>query len=367
MRFTFCLILSLFFIDWSSSNAQFSTSLNDCNKNLIGTHYEFITNTNSGGLTLDLSAIYKNLRNYLTRKTFLSDAGEQKYILSLNAKVANLEKEIMVLEIDNNVSKFASKNNKLLLILSLPFAIFFMAAYWIYLSKNKNLMLQKELNYQQQLKELAQAQQLNSAMAMLQGEEKERKRIAQELHDGLGGILAEIKMSLSTINIDDKKSNDEITRVQEQVDYSLVELRRIARNMMPASLLKFGLETSLKDLCHLHKSQNLQVEHQFFQVSDTINEEKQLLIYRIVQELFSNAIKHAKASLILLQCSQNVDTFLLTFEDNGKGFDENLLAEKKGMGYLNIQNRVTFLNGSVEITSAINRGTTINIELDVAG
>lgn len=293
-----------------------------------------------------------------------------KNILELEAKYQNAEneKKITTLESEKKLAQLSANNNRLynwLLGISAVFMLLFAVFLWFYYRKNKKLAQQKEINYQQQLKELNQLEQLNSAKAMLTGEEKERKRVAQDLHDGLGGILAGIKMNLSKITGKQENVGDVLVEIQDKVDYSLVELRRIARNMMPESLIKFGLDTALRDLCELYRTPTTQIEYLSFQVENTIPQQNQLLIYRVVQELLSNAIKHSGATNVLVQCSQNGNTFFLTVEDNGKGFNKELLFEKPGMGFGNIKNRVAYLNGTLEINSTPKEGTIINIELDV--
>lgn len=135
--------------------------------------------------------------------------------------------------------------------------------------------------------------------------------------------------------------------------------------MMPESLLKFGINTGLKDLCELYRTPETAIEYESFQIEEDIPQQIQLTIYRIVQELLSNAIKHSKASLVLVQCSQNQNRLFITVEDNGKGFDVDTNSFGSGMGLENIRNRVSYLDGQIEISSVPNEGTIINIELDV--
>lgn len=226
--------------------------------------------------------------------------------------------------------------------------------------------VQKEINYQQQLTELEQKQQLKVAKAMLDGEEHERERVARDLHDGLGGMLSGVKIGLSgwTTNHAGASDDKDLHRIINQLDTSVSELRRIARNMVPETLLKFGLEVALKDLSEFYMRDGLHIEFQAFNIEKNIVLAVQLHIYRIVQELFSNAIKHARASNIMLQCSQNMDTFFITLEDDGCGFDTSVLNSRKGMGLDNLKNRIAFLRGKFEIQSTANEGTTINIELN---
>ncbi|MEC7265071.1 MAG: ATP-binding protein, partial [Bacteroidota bacterium] len=100
-------------------------------------------------------------------------------------------------------------------------------------------------------------------------------------------------------------------------------------------------------------------------IEEDIPQQNQLTIYRIVQELLSNAIKHSQASMILVQCSQNQNRLFITVEDNGKGFNLETNSFHSGMGLDNIRNRVSYLDGQLEIKSVPNEGTIINIELDV--
>ncbi len=238
----------------------------------------------------------------------------------------------------------------------------------LYYRNNKKLSVQKELNYQQRLKDIEQQHQLTITTAMLKGEEQERNRIARDLHDGLGGMLAGVKINLSGLAGATVQDMDPgLNKVIGQLDNSVNELRRIARNMMPETLLKFGLETALKDLCESVMAEQMHVDFQSFGIETDIPLEKQITIYRIVQEILSNAVRHAQATRIVLQCSQNGDTFFVTAEDNGKGFNTDAREQKQGMGLSNIRNRVDYLKGKLEIVSAINEGTTINIELNVAG
>jgi signal transduction histidine kinase len=202
---------------------------------------------------------------------------------------------------------------------------------------------------------------------MLQGEERERRRVAGDLHDGLGGMLAGVKMNLTGLSAAPAAGNgSELHKVIGQLDSSISELRRIARNMMPEALLKFGLDIALKDLCGSMMTEAVKIGYQSFGIESSIPQDTQVTIYRIVQELLTNATRHAHASNILVQCSQNGDTFLVTIEDNGKGFDTALASRAKGIGLGNVKRRVDYLHGNMEIISAENEGTTINIELHVA-
>jgi signal transduction histidine kinase len=151
-----------------------------------------------------------------------------------------------------------------------------------------------------------------------------------------------------------------------QLDRSVNELRRIARNMMPESLLNSGLEIALKETCESFTSPGLKVDFQAYNIEKDIAQDMQVTIFRIVQELLTNAVRHANATTILVQCSQNENTFYVTVEDNGKGFQTDKLDAGKGIGLTNVKNRVDYLKGNLEIESSPGAGTTINIEFHVS-
>jgi two-component system, NarL family, sensor kinase len=291
--------------------------------------------------------------------------------LETKYKANENQQKIASLQIEKEKNQLNAKNNKLAIGLLGTISVFLLVASllaWKNHKSNKKLLVQKEMNYQQQLKEVDQQRRMQYASALLQGEEKERKRLAGDLHDGLGGMLAGVKMNLSRIvhNHAEAEMNAEFNNVIEQLDNSVTELRRIARNMMPESLMKLGLDTALRDMCSMMSNDRVKIDFQSFSISSTMRMDKQVAVYRIVQELLANAIKHASAKHILVQCSQNDDTFFITVEDNGKGIDKATALASQGIGLMNVQNRVSFLNGVMDIQSTPFEGTSINIEFNVA-
>lgn len=290
--------------------------------------------------------------------------------LELKYNEAENKKEISNLLTQKEKANYVIKNRNLLIWLfggaSVLLSIITLLALKYY-HNNKKLLVQKELNYQQQIKEQKQEQQIQLTKALLQGEEKERKRMAGDLHDGLGGMLSGVKINLSRLVNTNKENsmNTDLYKVIDQLDTSVTELRRIARNMMPESLLQLGLEASLKDLCHEITGADTKVDFQSFNISKEIPGEMQVTIYRIIQELVSNAIRHASATEIFIQCSQNENTFFITVEDNGKGFDTDTIGTHKGIGLANVKRRVEYLKGKLDIASVNGEGTDINIEFNV--
>ncbi|MFD2553310.1 sensor histidine kinase [Sphingobacterium tabacisoli] len=206
--------------------------------------------------------------------------------------------------------------------------------------------------------------QLKVTKALLEGEERERQRIGRDLHDGLGGTLAGIHIQLSESQ--QQRQGPTLDRAITQLEGSIAEIRRIARNMVPENLFHKGLDTALRDLCISFSTTETQIEYQSSGLSDNLSNSIQTNLYRIVQELLSNALRHGKAKNIIVQCIQNEDTLLLTVEDDGLGFDTQNKQNFQGIGLKNIQSRVNYMQGQYAIESAPGQGTTINIEIHVS-
>jgi two-component system, NarL family, sensor kinase len=289
--------------------------------------------------------------------------------LELKFNNAESQKKIALLNIEKDKASLQSKNNRLLNWILGGAGLFLLLTTilaWKYNANIKKLALQKEVNHQQQIKEVQQQQQLQLTQALLHGEERERKRIAGDLHDGLGGMLAGVKINLSRISSHNNASvfTSDLPKVINQLDNSVNELRRIARNMMPETLLNSGLEVALKDICESFLSEKTKLDFQALNIRKDIPQDIQVAIYRIVQELLANAIRHADAGNILVQCSQDNNILYITVEDDGKGFNRRE-ADSKGMGLANVKNRVDYLKGQIEINSSPGDGTIVNIELNV--
>lgn len=229
---------------------------------------------------------------------------------------------------------------------------------------------QKKKLQQQRITELETQQQLTATEAVLKGEEQERTRLAKDLHDGLGGMLSGIKYSLNTMKgnlIMTPDNAQAFERSMDMLDSSIKEMRRVAHNMMPEALVKFGLDTALKDFCNdINQTGALSVTYQSIGLeSEEINLTTAITIYRIVQELINNTMKHAAARQAIVQVAKSGNQLTVTVEDDGKGFDTAIIKGTSGIGWANIQNRVDFLKGKLDVNSEPGKGTSVLIELNV--
>jgi signal transduction histidine kinase len=220
----------------------------------------------------------------------------------------------------------------------------------------------------QQIRELEKDKQLVAVDSMLKGQEDERSRLAKDLHDGLGGLLSGIKFSLANIKENLIMTPDNVNvfdRSLIMIDTSIKELRRVAHNMMPEMLIKFGLDEALKEYCNaINTTQLLTVKYLSAGMEERVKDSIEIIVYRIAQELLNNTLKHASATEVFVQLIRDENRLSIVVEDNGKGFDSALVSDNKGAGWMNIRSRVDYLKGQLDIHSEPGKGTLVNIEIN---
>jgi len=210
---------------------------------------------------------------------------------------------------------------------------------------------------------------LKELNATIKTEEKERRRFAKDLHDDLGPLLSTIKMSVSALsnqkNLDNK--NEIIQNIDLVVDEAISSIKNISNNLSPHILINFGLERALKSFINkINLSKSISIHYISNIENIKFDETTEVIVYRTVCELINNTIKHAKASEIHINLSKNNEILNITYRDNGKGFDAEILnVEKKGMGLNNIQNRIKSIKGSFEIVSSKNQGIEVKIQIKI--
>ncbi|MBK9272086.1 MAG: sensor histidine kinase [Saprospiraceae bacterium] len=234
------------------------------------------------------------------------------------------------------------------------------------LSANEIILKQSEEINHQKIKELENNLTLQTMQSMIRGQEVERERIAKDLHDSLGGLLSAIKLRFDKLGMDHLASQEptEYKKVHGLIDVACKEVRNIAHDLKPSALDNLGLLDALKDL--INRYQNNEGPDVFLQtkgLEDTplLNSENSTQVYRIVQELVHNAIKHASAKEIFIQVQIIENDLEITVEDDGIGYDTQL--KTNGMGLENIRSRVNYLNGEMEVDSRPNQGTSVMIQI----
>ncbi|WP_018343306.1 sensor histidine kinase [Cytophaga aurantiaca] len=195
--------------------------------------------------------------------------------------------------------------------------------------------------------------------ALIEGQEKERERLARELHDGLGQMLTAIRLRIGLLKEENQSKKD----IQQIIDDTIKELRRISNNVMPAVLIDFGLEAGLKSLVdYSSKLYHLPIELNYEKFSYSQppknNFDITISLYRIVQEAINNAVKYSNTTLITVEVLESEEQIDMLIKDNGVGFDVNKKSEGKGLG--NMNERAKLIDGKFHIESS-SRGTSISI------
>ncbi|MCW5909825.1 MAG: tetratricopeptide repeat protein [Cyclobacteriaceae bacterium] len=319
-------------------------------------------------------ADYKKALEYATLSQQYADSvtnrETQKTVLSLEAKYQHekREKEITELTIANTQKEMELvKRNRLLLVGGISvFAVLLVLGLLYKNSKQKQELSEREQALQQEkIRELERQQQIVSLQSMINGQEAERTRIARDLHDGLGGLFSTIKMYFSALQHDEPglAGKELFQKSYTLVDSTAEEVRRIAHNMMPEVLMKLGLVNALKDLCaSTSAGKLLTVSLEVHGMDSRLNTSTEVMLFRIVQELLNNIMKHARATEAIIQFIREGNRLSVIVEDNGRGFNTQEADAQKHAGLEAIESRVAYLNGKMSIDSQKDAGTTVMMD-----
>jgi|GEM_PF-6689600 len=221
---------------------------------------------------------------------------------------------------------------------------------------------------EEQLRVTEREQERMQSLAIVQGQEEERKRVSMELHDGVGQILTAMQMKVDFLKNSrddhDQPRNQAFSEAVSLVNNARQEVRRISYNLMPSILSDFGLEEALGNLCKsIENSSELDVDAFIDIAGRRFPEPVEIAVFRIAQEAMNNACKYSQARYLMLELSALGNQLQLIVEDNGKGFDPEKIS--RGNGLANLTQRARLLNGHLEIDTAPGRGTRVKAILPV--
>ncbi|MEY2917276.1 MAG: hypothetical protein RIS73_990, partial [Bacteroidota bacterium] len=206
-----------------------------------------------------------------------------------------------------------------------------------------------------------------STKAIIEAEENERKRIAGDLHDGIGQTMSAAKMNLSSIEsrLEFKNNDDKIAfeKIVNLVDESCKEVRSVSHNMMPNALLKSGLSSAVKEFIDKIDSRVLKVNLYSEGLNERLDSNIETVLYRVIQECVNNVIKHSGANELDISLIKDTDGIAATIEDNGKGFSITEKGKTEGIGLKNISTRIQYLKGTVDFDSSPGKGTLVAIHV----
>ena len=219
---------------------------------------------------------------------------------------------------------------------------------------------------EQKIQQLEEEKKLLAAKSIVEGQEEERKRIAKELHDGLGVLLSTAKMQFTSIKDKSPENRPLIDKATKLLEQAASDVRKISHNMMPGLLTKFGLYEATEDLIEqLDETEGLNANCEITGDTKRLPENTEIMLYRIFQEMVNNTLKHAEAKNIRLHMSILADQLNITYSDDGIGFNVEEKLDSKSIGLTSIQSRVNFLSGQVNIESKPGEGMKYNIQIPV--
>ncbi len=316
----------------------------------------------------DYENAYECYIKYMTIRDSVYNAEKSRQIIELETKYQSeiRQKEILRLKAEQK------RRNALLYSLSaIVLLLVFLIYYHLRLSRKNRIIDQQNLQLKEdKIRELEQERLYLATRSVMEGEEAERTRLASDLHNGLGGLLSGIKINLSSMKENAVITHENLSAFSHALsllDTSISELRRIAHNLMPETLNHYGLRTALEDFCtQVAPAGKPEISLQFFGDDIRYSKELELTMYRVIQELVNNAMKHSEATRINVQVFSETHRLSAQVSDNGKGFDSTVAdKERKGKGLENIRDRIIALNGRFDIWSRPGQGTEANIEIEI--
>jgi signal transduction histidine kinase len=277
---------------------------------------------------------------------------DQALILALENE--NLEKDLNLRKRTNQRNTYLFSGSGIILI------ILFLLIFY------RNKSRKDKIIADQKIKQLEEEKKLLAARFLVEGQEEERKRIAKELHDGLGVLLSTAKMQFTTIKDKSPENKPLIDKATKLLEQAAGDVRKISHNMMPGLLTKFGLFEATEDLFdQLNETEGLNAICEITGDTKRLPENTEIMLYRIFQEMVNNTLKHAKAKNISLNLDIQTDQLNIGYSDDGKGFNVEEKLQLKSVGLQSIQSRVNFLEGKITINSESEKGTKYDIKITI--
>lgn len=328
--------------------------------------YDFMLEKNYDRLALVHQAL-KNFEQALNYRIKHSEVKDSLYKIETAKEIAEIETKYQTekKEAENKRLKIQAKldkaelaarsaRQKLLWIVFMTTVIMvvFVSAFVIY---RRKAITQKRLQEEEKLR----------FKAIIKAEEKERTRIAKDLHDGLGQLLSTAKLNVASLE-ESVLSEDKylINNAGELIDNAVTEVRNISHNLMPLALTRLGLISAVEELTSkMNASGLLNVHFKSEGIKVRLNSSVEIAVYRVIQEILNNTIKHSQAKEVYVLLKKSNNRLHLEISDNGIGFDTQEIEKSKGIGWKSIFSRVEMLNGSIDVSSNKYKGTNLTVSI----
>lgn len=322
---------------------------------LQSSNYKYLSETNAQFGNFKESLL--NHQEYTRLKDSIYRIESSKQIEALSTQYETKKKEQQI-----QLQKFTIQRKNIFIGFIIGLFVLVIITGSLFYSKykiNQKVKLQEEILKQQEI----------ATKAIIAAEENERQRIAKDLHDGVGQLMSAAKMNLSVIqdnlNFETEVQQKSFEKTIMLIDESCKEVRSVSHNMMPNALLKSGLASGIRDFINKLDARILKINLFTEGLDHHLDENIELVLYRIIQECVNNVIKHAKASSLDITIIKDENELSVSIEDNGIGFDTSDKNKFEGIGLKNISTRIQYLKGTVEWDSSIGKGTAIVIQVPI--
>ena len=321
----------------------------------------------------DSAYFYEKKVRFLGYKINFQKENQKVSELIVELETEKKEKENLELKQQNQQIDAKRKQNLLLLLvvtlLLILGSVIYILSYQNTKRKQKLIEQEKELEKQKNLT-LLKEQEITTINAMIEGQEKERLRISEDLHDNIGSVLATLKLHFENLklNREKKQFNQEelYNRTEKLIDETYLKVRKIAHAKNAGVIANQGLLNAVKLMADkISSADKIQIEVTDFGLEKRLENNIEIMIFRIIQELITNVVKHANATFASINISQYQNNLNIIIEDNGIGFNTKKIMNIDGMGLTSIKKRVKHYNGSIKIDSTQGKGTTIIIDLPI--
>ena len=306
----------------------------------------------------DFKAAYDYQHKYETLNDSLFNIKRNAQIADMQVRyeTEKKEKENAILHQVNKEKELRITKQRVQLAVMTGILLISILSGFLFYSRNKlrqQQLLNEEINHQEKLR----------LRAVIASQEKERQRIAAELHDGLGQVLSAARLNLAAVDSDHEET-PQLKKALELIDRSCKELREISHDMMPSLLMKAGLIPAVQELiANFNQSGNIIVGLDADQMEQRFSAEIELNLFRVLQELLTNIFKYAQSSEVQVQFIREEKLLTMMVEDNGVGFDTGILSSSSGNGWYNIQSRLRLIGGQYEIDSRKDSGTVVTVDV----
>jgi len=314
----------------------------------------------------DYAKAYDYQMQYANLNDSLLNTEKVKSIADMQTKYETEKKEQQIVLLgEQNKTRAAQRNFFIAGSIVLLLIVFVLGFYFV--QRNRIAKKNEELA-QQRIGSLLQEQEIKSYNAMLEGQEEERKRIATDLHDRLGSMLSTVKLMFASL-ADKMEAQtpliaDRKDKVNALIDEAVLEVRRVSHNLSTGTVSSFGLVAALEDLCKsIDKTGMIRCKFLCYGMDERLSQPLEIGIFRMVQELVNNTLKHAKAKQLTIQLNRHENALTVTVEDNGIGFDVAEKRRKGGIGLKNLEIRAQKMEGSYHVDARPGQGTISIIEI----